>query len=245
MRNLTRGLVLVLSAQGLISGASAEAGLIPYPATGSVAPTTHLMGTGTEIIAYFGGSGAAFLEQVGLYVNGVLTPAGFIFPNGATSVGVSVDLGFAPAGSDIVFALQVYDTTLGGFPTGLTTADTGILHYSGPPTYTLYSVPGDAGIGPGGPYDFSNPDGSNHAYITSYSPGQIPVISVGGTYVGFEDLLADGSSGSPSDLNYTDEQFVFTGVAVASTVPEPSSLALCGIAGAIGLAGARLRRKRA
>ena len=40
-------------------------------------------------------------------------------------------------------------------------------------------------------------------------------------------------------------RFVSSGTVTSSVVPEPSSLALCGIAGTIGLVVARVRRKRA
>lgn len=225
----------------LCPAGGAWAGPVPYPNPGTIAPTVPMAGTGSEVFAYFGGTGAAFSEQVGLYVNGVLTSAGFVFPNQNTAIGTKIDLGFAPAGANVVFALQVFDYILGDNPTGTTTAGTGNLHYTGTPSYTLYSVPSDSGVGPGGPYQFANSDGSNHAYVTPYASGQIAGINVTGTYVGFEDLLTNGASGIPSDLNYMDEQFVFQGV-TTSLVPEPSSLVLSGIAGLFVLAVARSRR---
>lgn len=69
-----------------------------------------------------------------------------------------------------------------------------------------------------------SPDGINHAYITKYSGGTVNNVSIpAGFFVGMEDLPY-GSS----DLNYNDDDFVFTGVATkpASVTPEPGALAL-------------------
>lgn len=226
-------LILLLGLALLVAGSSVtKADPVPYPHAGTQAHLTpahnQLKGTGTDVIAYFDGTGAAFFEQVGLYVNGVLTPAGFVFPNHNTPVGTSIDLGFAPAGADLVFGVQVYDYRLGNNPTGITKAGTGNLHYTGPFSYTIYSVPADP------TYGFMTPGGSNQAYITAFTSADVSaVIPVTGTYVGFEDLLANGASGRTSDFNYTDEQFVFTGIS-ASSVPEPGPIALL----AAGLTGA-------
>ena len=71
-------------------------------------------------------------------------------------------------------------------------------------------------------------DGINHAYITPYTAtGSTAIAGIPpGTFVGMEDLsLSQGT-----DLDYNDDQFVFTNV--GAQVPEPSLLIVC-----IGLAG--------
>lgn len=87
---------------------------------------------------------------------------------------------------------------------------------------------------------FVNSDETNHAYITAFggpsdpsagNPGTIPA----GTYVGFEDRF-----NPPSDLDYNDDNFVFTNL-VATTTPEPSSIILLG-SGLLGIAGLVRRR---
>lgn len=87
---------------------------------------------------------------------------------------------------------------------------------------------------------FVNNDETNHAYITAFggpgdpsagNPGTIPA----GTYVGFEDRF-----NPPSDLDYNDDNFVFTNL-VATQTPEPSSIILLG-SGLLGMAGLIRRR---
>jgi hypothetical protein len=218
---LTAALVLSGLTTNLVSAAS-----IPYANPGYEAPTVNLVGTGTDVIAYFAGSQAAFSEQIGMYVNGELSSAGFVFPNHDTANGFSVNLGYAAAGAQIVFGLQVFDFIKGQNPTGLDSTPN--LHYTGSPSYTIFSAPSSAGVNSGGAYLLANADGVNHAYITDYVAGQFNEIPLNGTYVAFEDLFTNGGSGFPSDLNYRDEQFVFTGVA-PGVVPEPSSVVLLGI----------------
>jgi hypothetical protein len=67
-------------------------------------------------------------------------------------------------------------------------------------------------------------DGINHAYITPYSDtGSTAVAGIPpGIFVGMEDLsLSQGT-----DLDYNDDQFVFTNVSM-NVVPEPSLVILC------------------
>jgi hypothetical protein len=72
-------------------------------------------------------------------------------------------------------------------------------------------------------------DGINHAYLTPYTatgPTAIAGIPTG-TFIGMEDLsLSQGT-----DLDYNDDQFVFTNLST-NTVPEPSFVLLC-----LGLVG--------
>ena len=83
-------------------------------------------------------------------------------------------------------------------------------------------------------------DGINHAYITGYSGGTVGgTIVPAGLYVGLEDLYYPGS-----DLNYNDDDFIFTGVSapsVTGVTPEPASLALFGT-GLLGVVGTMKRR---
>jgi len=86
--------------------------------------------------------------------------------------------------------------------------------------YVLSSLPADSA------------DGINHAYATAYAGGYDGIPA--GTFLGMEDLIQ-----SNSDLDYNDDEFVFTGASIVGT-PEPAGLALLGI----GLLGVFAFRRR-
>lgn len=97
--------------------------------------------------------------------------------------------------------------------------------------YTLYSTPS------------LNSDGINHTYATSYTSDNNSNIRIpSGTFVGFEDELLRAS-----DLNYNDEDFVFTNVAAQAVAdsPEPGSALLMGAAGIFSLLFGVARKRRA
>jgi hypothetical protein len=145
-------------------GQAASADPIPYPGSGAYNPTTYSFTAAADgdVIAYIvGGFGAGFTNELGLLINGVLSPAGFGLNNHSTVVGDSFNLGHANAGDTLVFVL--HNLTVG--------ADA----YSDPAMNAAYD---DAGV-----------TGHNHIYSTAYT-GTSPVFAgvPVGTYVAFEDL---------------------------------------------------------
>jgi hypothetical protein len=79
-------------------------------------------------------------------------------------------------------------------------------------------------------------DRVNHAYIAPFSGAMVNLHEIPpGLFVGMEDVPL-----FLSDLNYNDDNFVFTGVTPAAATAEPASLALLGT-GLLG--GLWLRRK--
>lgn len=89
-----------------------------------------------------------------------------------------------------------------------------------------------------------NSDGINHAYTTSFAGETRNGVTIpAGTFVAFEDLRQPGS-----DLNYNDEDVVFSNVAASpadpTVTPEPASALLLGT-GLAATAFGLVRRKRA
>src|SRR5665213_400200 len=213
----------------IVGAANASADLIPYGNAGTPNPTVYTF-TATasgDITAYFGGSSAGYDTEIGMLVNGV--PTGIIgLDDHSSTGGQSLNLGFASAGSTLVF--ELINNSLG------------LTAYSDASLSLHYDVAGETA------------NGHNHVYSTMYTRagdigGSLPIplsanIPVG-TYVAFEDLPFNGFGASVvnnSDFDYNDETFIFTDVSTTtSTVPDSgSSLTLLGI----GFTGIGLLRRR-
>jgi hypothetical protein len=138
----------VAAAAALLCGpAEARAGYLPYAATGVENPITYTFtATATgDVIAYFAGSTAAFVNEIGLSVNGGPVAA-FGLNNHTTPYGTSFHMGSVTAGDTLVFVMRNISHGLGD----------------------LYSDPSL-----NGPYD--GVPGHNHVYSTAFTTdGIIP-----------------------------------------------------------------------
>ncbi len=189
---------LALACSTLFAGA-AHADAIPYPTPGIENPLhyTFTAAADGDIVAYFFGSSASYVNELRMLVNGVDTGIQGL-NNHTSAIGAFLNFGAVHAGDVLIFEM-------------------------------VNLSPG--GVGPWFSDASLNSDGKNHIYSTAYTGGTPGVPA--GTYVAFEDLNSGG------DFNYRDETFVFTNV--ATTIPEPASLAL--VLGA-GLAGFGVARRR-
>jgi hypothetical protein len=170
------GVAVCLLALGASRPASADA--IPYPGSGSYNPVTYSFTAAStgDVIAYIvGGFGAGYTNEMGLLVNGVLSPAGFGLNNHTSNLGDAFNLGPVNAGDSLVFVLKNY--TLGDYA------------YSDPNMNVAYDNPGAPG--------------HNHIYSTAYTAtgpvfGSVPA----GTYVAFEDLRFPDSDYNYDDESF-------------------------------------------
>src|SRR5436309_2635111 len=107
MRYLGR-LALVAVVFALLGVSSVRADLIPYPTSGIENPVTYTFtATSTgDVIAYFAGSGAAYHNDLGMLVNGVLSPNGFGLENHSSAIGDAFDLGSVTIGDTLTFVLH-------------------------------------------------------------------------------------------------------------------------------------------
>lgn len=191
----------------------AHADPIPYNHTGTVAPFVPLTATNTgSITGYFWGGDAGDNDSIELYD----------FNSGLTSSAVLLNHGSLNPGDSTVFDIGV--TAGDSIAFILVDGNTGIPFSSDP------TVP------------FVNSDGINHAYVTPYLGPTDPAgdpsnLIPAGTFIGFEDRFSP-----PSDLDYNDDEFVFTNV--STVTPEPSSFILLG-SGLLAAAGLVRRRMSA
>lgn len=95
---------------GLILGAAAltaNAGSVPYPNVGYVAPSSTFFVNNTgDVKAYFFASSAAYHSVIGLKVNGVDTGI-WGLPNQTTAKGTVLNFGSFASGSELEFVLKV------------------------------------------------------------------------------------------------------------------------------------------
>ena len=185
---------------------------IPYANVGQLAPDQNFTAAASgSVTAYFYSSDAGDEDKIILWDKTSGVMTAPSLDNHSAAVGSSVSLSVT-AGDSLVFIID-------NISTGQYFSSVDYFGVASPANY--------------------NDDGYNHAYSTPYSGGVSGIPA--GTYVGMEDLGVTGLKPlTGSDLDYNDDNFIFTNV-TASPTPEPSSIVLFGT-GLVGAAGA-LRRK--
>lgn len=200
----------------LLAGVSARAisAVIPYPNAGTANTEVYSFTAANsgDVIAYFAGSTAGYTELVGMYINGVLSSAGFGLNNHLSSVGDTFNMGTVTSGDILTFAISIISPDLG-------------IVYSDPSLNTTYD----------------NGNNYNHIYTTSYTSGLIAGLptTLTGIYVAFEDLPYGSSNYNYYDETYVFTN-VASNTPIAPT-PEPGTMLLMGI-GVAGVAFMRRRK---
>jgi hypothetical protein len=212
LRNLMRRTLFILASIFAVGSSPLLADPIPYNNVGQLAPDqSFTVSSNGEVTAYFYSSSASNDDKIILWDKTSGEMTAPSLDNHSSSVGSSVSLS-VNAGDSLIFILD--DVT----------------------TRQYFSSVDYFGVASPANY---NDDGYNHAYSTPYSGGVSGIPA--GTYVGMEDLgVTSLKPLTGSDLDYNDDNFVFTNVTAAPT-PEPSTFILFGT-GLVGAASA-LRRK--
>src|SRR6266566_6552979 len=88
--------------------AQARADIIPYGSVGTPNPVTYSFTAAAagDIVAYFAGSTAGFVNDLGLLVNGVDTGI-YGLDNHASAIGQSLNFGAVNAGDVLTFVLRI------------------------------------------------------------------------------------------------------------------------------------------
>lgn len=144
-----------------VSGTSARADAIPYPAVGTTntAVYTFTAAANGDITAYFAGSTAGFDLRIGLMVNGTLINTGLALDDHTSAIGQSFDFGPVKAGDTLTFVLHNLSLDLNAFS--------------------------DPSLNVG--YDLNGNVGHQHVYSTPYTQNPIIDSIPAGTYIAFED----------------------------------------------------------
>jgi PEP-CTERM motif len=173
--------LLALKGMGLLSilVANTASAAIVYPNIGSenLTPYTFIAPTTGDIVAYFAGSTAAFEQQLGLLVNGVLT--GIIgLNNHTTTLGQSLDLGHVTAGDTLTFV----DMITGG---ATWYSDPALNGGNGNHVYSIAAGAGQAFVGsPAGTYvafeDLTFPNSDFNYFDQTFvftTVGSVPAVA--------------------------------------------------------------------
>ncbi len=216
----TKYICLSVLCAGLFAASAVTAAPVSYRdlgKTGNVNAETYkftAVGTG-DVVAYYVGATAGYTNTISLLVNGIDKGiAGLVNHdfNGVKESKYGQSLNFG--------SVKKGDSLVFKLNANLT---------AGAGAHTLFSDP-----------SLNTQDKLNHIYSSAYAgdvtlkDGAFGLIPKG-TYVGFEDLIGGG------DLDYDDEQFVFTNIGVnvptVAKTPIPGAVWLfgTGIAGLIGL----------
>ncbi len=213
-------LASLLAAGSLTATTPLLADSIPYPNIGQLAPANTFTAVADgPVVGYF---------------------AGGYYADTASSFDDSVELWDVTQNTFSGFLLPNHGSVIGAPVTFLSVnAGDALVFILNDVTTGEY----EASIDNGGIPTAWSRDGYNHAYSTAYDGSSpIPGLPDGltGIFIGMEDI-----SVPDSDLNYNDETFVVTNVAInndpPAVTPEPSTFVLLGT-GLLGAAGALRRR---